>query len=421
MTAEGFTGNDGGAVDSVNGETGTVVLDAADVGADPAGTAAALDAADVGADPVGTAATAVSNHAAASDPHADRAFATTAAGTAVSTHSAATDPHADRAFTTTAVSTHAGATDPHGDRAFTSSTVSTHAGATDPHGDRAFTTTAVSTHAGATDPHADRAYADAAIAALGDLLRRPGGIAEQVATWTAIDEWLRINTPFSAGDNNPDLIRFFNGSVKVFWLNGNAEPRSNPSAINRVGQRAFEFENGSNDVFWMLSTNPTDPGLREALAAAYGTLHATMPGWIVIRETLKAKAVVADTSLSVGGQAVLATPTWVNATLGTSIVKKTGQAAAPGSSLERGMVTWRGSLQWPTGVNITAAYQLAQVTALHRPISPKSFSIRTVGSGSNISTALNLGADGWLTPEASLGTSSGTVFLPIDGLTWDLS
>ena len=46
----------GGAVDSVNGETGTVVLTASDVGADPAGTAAALTATDVGADPAGTAA-----------------------------------------------------------------------------------------------------------------------------------------------------------------------------------------------------------------------------------------------------------------------------------------------------------------------------------------------------------------------------
>ena len=50
------TGGGGGAVDSVNGETGTVVLTAADVGADPAGTAAALTATDVGADPAGTAA-----------------------------------------------------------------------------------------------------------------------------------------------------------------------------------------------------------------------------------------------------------------------------------------------------------------------------------------------------------------------------
>lgn len=48
----------GGAVDSVNGQTGVVVLDAGDVGADPAGTAAE----------------AVSNHAGATDPHGDRTY-----------------------------------------------------------------------------------------------------------------------------------------------------------------------------------------------------------------------------------------------------------------------------------------------------------------------------------------------------------
>ena len=94
-------------VQSVNGETGTVTLDAADVGADPAGAATTqvalheakidphpqyttsaeaaaaapvqsvngetgtviLDASDVGADPSGTASAAVSAHEAASDPH----------------------------------------------------------------------------------------------------------------------------------------------------------------------------------------------------------------------------------------------------------------------------------------------------------------------------------------------------------------
>ena len=88
-------------VDSVNGEIGAVVLDAADVGADATGTAASavsaheaagdphpqylqsapvtsvnaetgavvLDAADVGADAAGTAASAVSAHEASGDPH----------------------------------------------------------------------------------------------------------------------------------------------------------------------------------------------------------------------------------------------------------------------------------------------------------------------------------------------------------------
>lgn len=51
-------GGGGGAVDSVNGQTGVVVLDASDVGADPAGTASA----------------AVASHVAAVDPHGDRAY-----------------------------------------------------------------------------------------------------------------------------------------------------------------------------------------------------------------------------------------------------------------------------------------------------------------------------------------------------------
>lgn len=123
MGATGYT-TDPRAVTSVNTEVGAVVLTASEVGADASG----------------------------------------AATTAVSTHAGATDPHADRAFTTTSISTHAAATDPHADRAFTTSAVSTHAGATDPHGDRAFTTSAISTHAGATDPHGDRAYADTGLA-----------------------------------------------------------------------------------------------------------------------------------------------------------------------------------------------------------------------------------------------------------------
>lgn len=42
VDADDMPGSGGGAVDSVNGQTGVVVLDAGDVGADPAGTAAAL-------------------------------------------------------------------------------------------------------------------------------------------------------------------------------------------------------------------------------------------------------------------------------------------------------------------------------------------------------------------------------------------
>lgn len=72
-------GGGGGAVASVNDQTGVVVLDAADVGADPAGTAT----------------TQVTAHTLAFDPHGDRAYA---AGQ-VTAHTGAVDPHGDRAHT----------------------------------------------------------------------------------------------------------------------------------------------------------------------------------------------------------------------------------------------------------------------------------------------------------------------------------
>lgn len=66
-------GGGGGAVDSVNGQTGVVVLDAIDVGADPAGSAS-------------TVATNLSNHIAdATDAHAGTAITNTPAGNIAAT------------------------------------------------------------------------------------------------------------------------------------------------------------------------------------------------------------------------------------------------------------------------------------------------------------------------------------------------
>ncbi len=82
----GGSGGGGGAVDSVNGQLGHVVLDAADVGADAAGTATS----------------AVAAHTGAADPHpqyltgaeGDAAYdASGAATSAVAAHVAASDPH----------------------------------------------------------------------------------------------------------------------------------------------------------------------------------------------------------------------------------------------------------------------------------------------------------------------------------------
>lgn len=81
-------------------------------------------------------------HVTASDPHGDRAHASSL----LSAHTSATDPHGDRSFATsstnTAIATHVSASDPHGDRVYTNTQISTHIAASDPHGDRAFATTA---------------------------------------------------------------------------------------------------------------------------------------------------------------------------------------------------------------------------------------------------------------------------------------
>lgn len=78
------TASGGGAVSSVNGYTGTVVLAASDVSAVPTtrtvnghalSSNVTVTASDVGADATGTASSAVSTHVAASDPHGDRAYA----------------------------------------------------------------------------------------------------------------------------------------------------------------------------------------------------------------------------------------------------------------------------------------------------------------------------------------------------------
>lgn len=122
----------GGAVSSVNGETGAVVLNAADVGADPAGTAA----------------TAVAAHSAdttAVHGIADTTLLETTAGATVkvSTHAALTTSVHGIADTA-ALETQSGAT----------SKVTAHAGASDPHGDRVWangqfaTITVVNTLAG---------------------------------------------------------------------------------------------------------------------------------------------------------------------------------------------------------------------------------------------------------------------------------
>ncbi|MFE2140199.1 hypothetical protein ACFXA3_00265 [Streptomyces sp. NPDC059456] len=152
----GPSGGSGGAVSSVNGKVGAVVLDASDVHADPEGTAAA----------------AVVAHASATDPHGDRAVAASAlaaheadttsvhgiSNTATLETQSGAQAKADAAQTAAIASAALDAT----------AKVAAHeADTTAVHGiaDTALLETAagatakVATHAGAADPHGDRADA----------------------------------------------------------------------------------------------------------------------------------------------------------------------------------------------------------------------------------------------------------------------
>lgn len=74
----------------------------------------------------------------------------------------------------TGADNHAAAADPHADRAYTDTELAGHVADIDPHGDRAYTDSEVATHAADTDPHGDRAYADATFLPLvGDVVGRP--------------------------------------------------------------------------------------------------------------------------------------------------------------------------------------------------------------------------------------------------------
>lgn len=252
--------------------------------------------------------------------------------------------------------------------------------------------------------------------ASGAVLLGPDNQVEQVVAWSALDRWLRVNTPFSAGDTNPDLLRIFNGTNQVWRLNGNGENRWLPSDINRVGGRAFEFQDGSNDIFWECSTNPTTPGVRETLLGVYGTLHATRPGWVLVRETVLAKALQTSSPITVSGNATYPGTGWQNATLNANV--SAGTAVAPGSQLEGRRVFLRGRLSW-VSQTFAAGTVLMTVHANHQPQTTKTFSVRT-SANSSVAVILELASNGQLTNNATLGTTT-TAFLGLDGLNYDLS
>lgn len=226
---------EGGAVSSVNTLTGDVVLDAAGVGADPAGAASAAQSAAVAA--AATDATAkVAAHTSATDPHGDRAAAATAlsahesdttgihgitdtAALETATGAQAKADTAQAAATTAAasdaaskVSAHVAATDPHGDRAAASSALAAHVGATDPHGDRAAATGALTAHAAdTTDVHG---ITDTALLETTAGAQAKANAAQAAATSAATaDATTKVSTHVAASDPHGD--RAYADSAKL--------------------------------------------------------------------------------------------------------------------------------------------------------------------------------------------------------------
>lgn len=121
-------------------------------------------------------------------------------------------------------------------------------------------------------------------------------------------------------------------------------------------------------------------------------------------------AATARTNLGVAPSA------WLTAPLGTNITAHT--AVTPGTQLLLGRVTFRGVLAW-AAVTIGGGSTLLTVDTPHRPLTVKTFSIRT-SANSNVSSILELNPDGTLVNGTSFGAAT-SAHVGLDGLSYDLS
>ncbi|MEV5915824.1 hypothetical protein AB0M00_43945 [Streptomyces chartreusis] len=297
----GESGSGGGAVDSVNGLTGAVVLDAAAVDADPEGAAAAAQAAAISA--AATDATArVTAHSSATDPHGDRAYAdgklaktanlsdlpdpaaartslglgnaaTRNVGTTTGTVTAGDDSRLTDARTPTAhAASHAtGGSDP----------VTAAAIGADPAGTA---TTAVTTHTGATDPHGDRSWADSKFATTTDLGTTNAAVTDldafvqdcltRVAAIEQGTAWLAgVNSSGPVMVSGADLTVKDNDKGYRFRRGGSALDLEATGADLLVSNWSGTGFNGTQRAYLRLSADAQNiqvAGPVESVAALYG-------------------------------------------------------------------------------------------------------------------------------------------------------
>lgn len=264
---QGEPGSGGGAVDSVNGSTGVVVLDAADVGADPTGAAAAAQSAAVSAAATDADAR-VAAHTSASDPHGDRAAAS-AALTAHESDTTAVHGIAD----TAALETTAGAQA----KADAAQSAATTAAATD-------ATSKVTAHTGAVDPHGDRAWADSKFAtttALGTtnaaVTDLDGFVSDCLTRVSAIENgtaWLSgLNVAGNAVVSNGDLTVSDVTKGYRFRRGGSALDLEATGADLLVSNWSGTGFNGTQRAYLRLSADAQNvqvAGPVESVAGLYG-------------------------------------------------------------------------------------------------------------------------------------------------------
>lgn len=353
-----------------------------------------------------------------------------------------------------------------------------HAAALNPHGTGLgnLSDTAVGTAASRTDGHVLQWDSDTssfvlgAPAAVSGAVMLDPGAAGNVATPNSgsEDPWLEATNTYSAGDANPDFLimntkNATNNDVKVFWLNGNMEPRAAPSLASRVALRVFEgaesTTGASTQTFFQCSTNPTNSANREALLATYGSSHSTQPGWTVSTRILAGLLGVRPggsynslTAYNLRGQktgtgapstgtyivgdvvmdsvgtlyicTVAGTPgTWVtptipaaataftNVTVGTNITLGTVNC---GTRLEVGGSTARMKGTLVAGAAILSNATIGTVTAAHRPLHTVTTNARTTGGGAR----LRINTDGTIQYGSSLSLAD-EVWL--DNISYDLA
>lgn len=351
-----------------------------------------------------------------------------------------------------------------------------HIAALNPHGTSLgdLADTAVGTVGSRTDGHVlqwdsgTSSFVLAAPDAVAGAVMLDGGTSGNtvVPNSTGESAWITSTNAYSADDSNPDFLvlntkNATNNDVKVFWFNGNMEPRAAPSLANRVALRVFEgaeaTTGASTQTFFQCSTNPTNSANREALLGVYGSSHSTQPGWTVSTRIMAALLgvrpggsynsltaftfrgqktgtgapstgswLVGDVVMDSAGALHLCTVAGSPGTWSSPIPSANSSfvAVTPGTNMSAGSVAAATRLEnggtvarlrgfLVAGAAISSNAVLGTVTAAHRPLHTVNTNARTTAGGNRF----RVNTDGTIQYSTTMSTSDE---IWLDNITWDL-